>query len=579
MSRTSTDGVDSKEMEFYLMSNLNPDRMGALLKLEKKDDNEIEVFMKAYNSSRSKLRKVMKKFRQRIVEKPEYSALDKSDLVKKGMKFAEKHDFTEAEKHAFVNYVMNDDIDKEYTAFGEMQYTEMSKFLGLSNYGDMFDVKATDHSALDEIVRLYEDSRMLYENVKENLHTYYDCSLDVITSVFRADKHKVHCHIHPVIVALFVPKIYFLENRMLRSNIGRIVVSRSAPTLRRHIGSNVHTDQWDLNADKELTYSIARDPNSLNYFTEETPMNNLLKRYKVQIELYKNIMALRQGRLYSNQDYSAPTDDITGLTKMLTAYDWTYYDSPELAHVVDEGTILRKLLAVFSVRPTFTQLSSFASKFGMGATNFDLAKISFVNTPIINIKLPVNLYGQQAMPAVDMKNALTQMDFFIENKMIVPKNKAVVYSEKMAFVYANRRFQSVNLANLNVYFNYMSLPGTVSGVTSINTTEMIYENPFRIGSKKYALKSVVVLNSTARGSFASHACSTVFVSEKNPQHGRNLNMYWYYNPISANVKIRQPTGAIVSNDPFVTIPRIGGPNQITFDGLARRFGTVFVYSE
>jgi len=309
-------------------------------------------------------------------------------------------------------------------------------------------------------------------------------------------------------------------------------------------------------------------------------MSNLLKRYKVQLELYRNVLKLREGKYYSSGDFGID-DPITGLMHVLNSYDWMYFDSPDLIYVQDEGTILRKLLAVFSVRPTFTQLSSFLNRSGMGHTNFGVSRLTFINTPIINVKLPVNVFGgNNVMPPVRLESAMTQSTYFIENKMIVPKNLSVIHSRDIVFFYANRRYQSVNFTNLDLCFRYMSLPGSMSNVTNVNETELHFNQLITIGAKQYRLRSVTVLNKLSTHAFATHGCSSIIIAPIDMRIGRQRQTFLYYNPVAAAIKFQHGNGGFISNKPISVMPEVSmDPTVPGFIETVRKCGTVFVFVE
>jgi hypothetical protein len=569
------------DLEFYLSSWMPTQNIVHIMRAEKKDEKEIAAFVEKYEESRRKIKKSMKKFADKIEQK--YGPLDLSELMSKGLKFAKKHNLSQAEQEAFKAHILRGDSDKPYLPFQELEYTDMSKFLGFSSVsGTILEVKPTDQDALHEVARLYEANRPLHAALKANIVTYRDCAPEAISGRFDRNKHNVNNFIHPIIAALFLPIIKVVEQRMLYSNIGRMVVQRAAMYLRKY-SSTMGTDtQEELKRDFELSYDIARDPNSLNnYLSDESPMANLLKRYKIQIELWKNVLKLREGQYYSKGDFGE-NDAISGLTRVLNSFDWMYFDSPELYHVQDEGTILRKLLATFSLRPTYTQVSSFMNQSALGYANFGAARLTFINTPIINIKLPLNIYGgRNVMPSVRLSSALTQSTFFIENRAIVPKNIVVIHSREIVFFYVNRRFQSVNFSGLDICFKYMSLPGTMSSVTNINETELHFEQEEQIGAGRFQLRSVAVLNKVSNHPFATTGCSSIIVLPAKLSVGRTTQKYLYYNPIAASIQY-QPnnTGDFVSNDPITVMDETSmDPTIPGFIETARRCGTVFIYSD
>jgi hypothetical protein len=579
-NRTNQSTSSLGDYEHYLRSDLPIQVIISYLKAEGRDEKETDAIIEKIIEARKKVNKFMKRFVDKIERK--YQDLDVPELMKKGLKFAHKHGFSKEEEKFFIDKVMTGDINKPYMPFQEMAYTEMSKFLGFSTV-PLMNIKATDQAILDEIAQLYEISKGIHNAVKNNLAVYKACSPEAITGRYDRDKHNISVFIHPVVVALFLPKIQSLEKRMLISNIGRMIIQKSSQFLRKYMSQSMATTRTELEADLELIGAIARDPNSMNYFSEDSPLVNLMKRFKIQIELYKNVLSLRSGKYYSRNDYDAENDAISGLHKILHSYEWAYFDSPELYNVQDEGTFLRKLLSVFSLRPTFTQLSSILPVSTMGYSNYGASKLTFVNTPIINVRLPRNNFGvQQPAQYVKLASSLSQTEQFVENKMIIPKHKAVIHSRDLLFFYVNRRYQSINFTNLNVEINYLNVPGTMSSITDINSTDLFFEDWIKISEEIFYLRSVVILNKVSSSEFATTGCSTLVVS-KRQQDGsvRPRPEYYYYNPVTANIMFHQKqANNFVTNMP---ITKLGAnPNQQVnspgFTELARKLGTVFVYS-
>lgn len=587
-----SDDKNSKdsEFDFYLKSGLPSTQVVAMLKAQGKDQRDIDAFMEKYEVSRKKIAKVVRRFVERIEGR--FGHLDIPQLVEKGMKYATKHGFSPAERDAFVRFVMKGDVDTPYLPFQELGYTEMSKFLGFSNTtGQVISVKPTDQPALQEIAQLYEKSKLVHSSIRQNLVSYTSCDPNAIISTYNKEKDNLNLYVHPLIVALFLVRIKALERRMLYSNIGRMVVQRTQQyflaTDKKFAGWTVSLNDLipgELESDAEFAYDIARDPNSLDHFSDETPMTNLLKRYAVQVELWKNVLAVRQGTYYSRSEGNFSGEDgIMGLHKVLSSYNWTYFDNPDMYHVHDEGTLLRKLLAVFSYRPTFTQISSFSQRSSMGYSNLGaVTRATFVNTPICTIRLPTSLYGGSGdnQPTTRLTSALSQSGWFIENKMLVPKNTQVIHSRQMVFFYVNRRYQSP-LANIDMGFRYMSVPGTMSAMTNINTAQIHIEHDLTIGQERFQLSSVVVLNPLLEGQLAT-GCSSIIVCPENLAIGRPRKSYYYYNPLGASIMYEDPlaTGSnkYVRNDPVSPMPENSNdPKRPGFRELARKYGTIFVY--
>lgn len=578
-------GDSTNDFDYFITSDLPIAQVYNMLKLKNMSEKEIEAVVDKLKDTRDNIRKVVRKFLGKI--NASYGHLDIPELIKKGMKHAEKYGLTDVQKKVFINHVMKGDIYSEYSYQGEMKFSPMAKFLGFDFvHGQMIKVAPKDHNKLNELNMLYDETKHLHADVKLNIANYRDCAPEALNGKYDRTKYNVSISIHPVLAALFLPKIDYLERRMLYTNIARMVLSRGQAYLKNfnfHLQSNIAPGELD--AELELAHDIAHDPNALEYFKDDSPMDNIIKRYRCQVELYLSVLNLRQGKYYSTG--YGENDGISGFIRVINSYDWTFFDSPELFQVQDEGTILRKLLAVFSCRPTFTQLSSFSNRYGLGYTTVtDFAKTKFVNIPVVNIKLPIDLISNQTH-AISLQKALTQTDYFIEHKSVVPKNKSIIYSNQVAFFYANRRYPTVNFNNAsNLTLRYMSLPISFINQTTINRTIIQFENDFRIGRDWFALRSVVVLNRPPiSGVDIATGCSALItVANSSPMASFSTatgTFYICYNPSCAAIQYLDTSSGsaqFIGNSPVTFVDEVTtDPNTIAFRTEAQERGTIFFY--
>lgn len=579
-------GESDNDFTYFITSDLPIEQVYNVLKLKNMSEKEIEATVEKIKDIRENIKKVVRKFLGKLDKT--YGHLDIPELIKKGLKHAEKYGLNPAQQKVFINHVLKGDIYNEYTYRNEVRYSPMAKFLGFDYIASqMIKVAPKDHTKLNELHMLYDETKHIHADIKNQIANYRDCAPEAITGQYDRTKHNVSVSIHPVIAALFFPKVDYLERRMLISNIARMILSRAQAYLKNfnfHQESNIMPGELD--AEFELAHDIAYDPNALEYFKDDTPMDNIIKRYKAQVELWLTVLSLRQGRYYST-GYAEP-DGISGLIRVLNSYDWTFFDSPELFNVQDEGTILRKLLAIFSCRPTFTQLSSFSNRYGLGMTNItNISKTVFVNVPIVNIKLPIDLVGNQAH-AISLARALTQTDFFIEHKIVVPKNKSVIYSNEVAFFYANRRYPTTNFNSTNMCMRYMSMPVSFINQTTINKSTIHFDNRFRIGRDWFDLRSVIMLQRPPiSGVEIATGCSAAIVVDPNSPSNlyqvSAMPIYIHYNPSIASIQYfdgNQSLGQsqFVANTPVSYIDEIAAdPSRIGFRTEAKERGTIFFY--
>jgi hypothetical protein len=568
------------DFEFYLKHDIPAEQMRTMLKAKKMNDEKVDDMVNRLTDTRERVKKYARKFLQKMEQS--YGYYDVPTIVKKAYKYCEKHKLSVAERDAVLDAAIRGDVQNVYNPLNEVKYSEMSKFMGIeAPSGQVLNLQSKDYAVLSEIVKMYETSKILHMDIKNQLTLYEDCAAHVLNkSKYDPVRHNLSTHIHPVIMSLFLPKIPAIENRMLLTNIGRIVLTRSTPYINKHIRLYDNLLNRELEHEWRLTHDIVYDPNSLAYFSEDTPITNMLKRFRIQIELWKNVINLRQGKVYSS-GYEVE-DGITGLLRVLSQYDWTFFDSPEMYHVQDEGTILRKLLAVFSIRPSIAKVQSVVPGGSLlnNANLTGMARTTFVRVPIINVKLPfadqsimlqgqnININQPTSPIAVTLNGSLNSRDYFFENKAVVPKNRQVIASNEVLFFYVNRRYQSLVSAQTNFGFSYSVIPYQSPNVTqtAINTHEVSYNDQLIVGGQTFGLRScVTVYRPPTNAAGAISAGSSAIIMTPQLQ-----DKVIYYVPLLAQI---MGDGSSLTSLELTS----ADPAQSAYD-IMRTLGTVFTYS-
>ena len=582
-SRTRNSTVEGEQdLDFYIKHQIPVEQIRTILKHKKMGDDKVDNLIQKVEDARSRINKYARKFIEKMDQR--YGMSDIPSIINKAAKFAAKHELSSAERDAIISLAMKGDVYDTYSLVNELKYSEMSKFMGIeSSAGQVLNLQSKDYATLNEIIKLFEQSRIIHMDIKNQLALYRDCAVEALTGGYDRTKHNISIHIHPVVVALFLPKINVLEHRMLYSNIGRIVLQRAQPYINRHIALTDNVLPMEFESEWQLTVDIANDPNSLAYFSDDTPVSNMLKRFKIQIELWKNVLNLRHGKFYSYGSYE--TDDgITGFLRILSSYDWSYFDSPDMYHIQDEGTVLRKLLAVFSLRPTFAQVSTINNRSFLGYNSYSgYAKTQFLRIPIINVRLP-SVNTPNAPPTMHLSRALNQADFFIENRNLVPKTKAIIFSRDVVFFYANRRFQALNVANISLKFSYTALPyqSWNAGQTSINEMTIEFDPVIKIGNDDFTIRSVVTVYRPPIGQTLSvGAAGAVGSSCVVIKYGGAQEQYFYYNPLLASVMFEDADASgnrtYAANPPISEISNADA-DELSFQEMAQKYGTIFTYT-
>ena len=572
--KNSTNAKSSDVNENFLMSAAPSSFVHKYWKNSGLSEAEAEKKTRAYKESFEKISKAVTKFVNAVEKKYQY--LDEPEMITKAIGYAKKHDMNSSETQIFVKFVLKGDVAASYWPMQEMQYTDMAKFLGFSDWSyPMIAITDADKSDLNKLVEMYEQSRPIYAAIKNQMALYQDCGLEAITGKYDPEKHSNTLFIHPLVAALYIGRIPRIEDRTLNTNIGRIIVMRTQSL----IGKTIMSDPYpasDVNADYGLLSDIARDPHSLRYYGNETPLSNLIKRFKIQIELWKNVHNLRQGKFFSKGEFDVD-DSVTGFLKILNSYQWAYYDSPDMFQIQDEGTVLRKYLATFSIRPTYLQLSAptlgWTGNTWSVNSSYNIGKVSFISSPVLNLRIPTDNYNLGipiSQEKLRLATALSQSDIFWEKDSPSVRVKRVIFSNELAFFYVNRKYQTIDVIDQTINFRYQNLINTIPGINQVSQTPIeVKEYNFQIGKDNFDLKSVVCVQRPPENQTLTSGCSSVIIRNGNVSDNKG-RLYLHYNPQMAGIVYE-------GDDKLERYPPITMMQQNNFKNFIETLGTIYIY--
>jgi hypothetical protein len=563
------------ELVSYLF--MHYEQIHAVLKALGKSNDEIEKTLDRVKEAKHRIEKLVKKFRRKVDRK--YGLLSEADLIKKAVGYAAKGKLSDTERDVFIKHVLHGNDALYY--HGEHKYSKMSQFLGYDTSSPMLNVQAKDQASLNELVSLFNLSKSLYYDIRQQSLHYEDCAAQAISGKYNPEKHRITQHIHPIVAMLFLPDVDSVTNKMLKPNIGRMVLAR-APLIASKVNLYESVMPGDIESEFDLGYAMSKDPNSTNVFSDETPIENLTRRFQCQIELWNNVLNLRSGRYYSStMSYDTRSDGIAGFMKALDGYNKIQYDVVDNFNTQDEGNILKKLLGVFSIRPTYAQIYTAPSKLQIGYGNISGAveRVTFINMPVVNIRLPSNMVNGVVTPGtiVHLRHALNQSDIFLKNRQLVPMNKSIIMSDRMIFFYAHRRQRTVNTVNMSVGFRNIALTPSFIGTTILNRTPLAFNMTETIGRENFKIRGIIV-HETPVGTDIITGCSAYIVMPADLARGHMRDQYLSYNPVAAGIQFRDPTGTgFTRNEPICSIPERGNATGPGFRTNGSTHGCIFWY--
>ncbi len=472
--------VDAEVANLFKLQN-KAQFTNALLSLRQRyrDEDLVNKIQDVFMEKHSSIVKSAKKFAMAVRNKYSSQNVPFHQLLMKARAHAKKHHLSEAE---FAEFQRIYEQELAGTGSGEVviPMTSIMKVLGnITNGTDAhFNVNEADYRNLQEILKLNDMSRPLHAQVLLQAIQYTGVDATVLTTIqFDSKIQNPGDHVHPVIAALFLPKIKTIEQHFLYSNMSGIVKSR------------YNHQPLTTRPDYELFYNLVTDPNDVVCDTR-TPVADLLHRCNLQNQLWNSVLHLRNGQLYnpSLREFTASVD-VCRLNK---------YDNPDFVYGRHDGTILKRLFSAFSFRPTIVATLPVASLFAYNPYSQNV-RPTVTSIPMINVRL--SNFGSVAASAAAsasgrpapgnlLSAALTQTNQFLEGNSIVNRHTSVMYSREVLVFYVDRRSYVYTAGN--TITNMARLPTSVAGFERINEIAITLEERIKVGAEDFTLISAVV---------------------------------------------------------------------------------------
>ncbi|CAH6420158.1 Major core protein 4b [uncultured virus] len=578
-------------------------------------DEVLRARSKKFNSIRKKAREIAEKIYRRYGkgERPFH------EIISKMMKYKSRHKWSDVEFDEFrkeLTALLTGNRAKEVDhnqAIG-INRSRINRALGRTNVvqDPGLNIKEADWPIVKEILDMLERSSALHKSVFMQSLIYVDCSLVAMTGVYKRDSHVASNYIHPLIAAMFLPKLELFENHMIYSNIGAIVKARKD-------GRPIVTEP-----DALLYYDMTSDPNDI-VCDINSPMADLRNRYKVQIQLWENVLKLRNGNYYD-------AISINEFTTALNACRNNLYDNADLAYNQDEGSMLRKLLNVFSLRPTFVSSKPLASvaNFAAGPFNMSIGGQKFppqptgatfnyesqfsnpalaqgfmnqpqatvTTLPMVVVQIPPNTEG--AVPT-DLRTATSQTLWINENGNLIPKEHSIIYSKEVLIFYVNRRIQRVQMRTFTNPLSFSQLPMTMSSFERLNSYPINVPTAISLGrgDETFQLRSVVTVTQTQikqsdRFTNIITGSNALIMRHRDLQQTMFEPTYYLYDPFGASLPVLHPQAETdpenrgwITNKPISSLEPFFSPNpdltggvaDLSFFERASTTGTIYIYAK
>lgn len=559
-----SESVD-KEVQKLFRKKININTMSVeleKLRMKFNDDDLVNEIQKIYLEKHNKIIKRAKKFAELIRLKYGNTQYPFHVLLEKAKAFKTKHNLSEDEfvhfqriyEEELVGLKSNDIIPYA---------TNMSKVLGGINVSmsqGTMKLNDSDYKHMQEILKLNATSKALHAQVLLQSLQYSDCDYEAITGKYvRSHEYTPGDHIHPVLVAMFLPKLDILDNHFLRSNLSSIVKARynNEPLVTKH--------------DYELFHALSKDPNDV-VCDNKSSVLDLLNRSQIQNQLWNCVLSLRNGQYYN-----------TAFREFINSVDMCKYnkqDNPDLIYGRYDGTIIKRILSCFSFRPTVVAITPILNNVILNPYQQNIRPV-VTTVPMINLRLPPALDNN--VPVIDLLDALDQSQYMFDNGVITPRQTSIIYSQGVLFFFVDRRSNMIRMNETLQPFNVAKFPIAVAGFERLNEREVDFKTSFKIRDDEYKLRSVVVaeVNTTIPNQKNIVIGSSTLIMCHSDTTIANIPIikpsYLKYDPYSV-IKPDRSTNVPRPNDsPIIEINELPGLGGEDFSTLARTRGIIFMY--
>jgi hypothetical protein len=540
------------------------------------DDKVFDMVQEAYFERLASIRKRSIKFTKLIERKYGMYGYPLHIILNKAIKYRKKYNLSEEEFELFRQYYQKSmNIRNHGNKYDVLvPNTNMAKVFGDDPYtNNKIHVSDGDHKLVKDIITLYELNRTLWQQVTLQSITYN--AMDTITRTFETASYQndpkttnFSSFIHPVIAAMFLPKIAKFDEYFLFTNLAYILRCK-------YRGEPISTYHSYL-----MLYNLVTDPMDV-VCNADSPLKDIVNRVMLQVTLWKNVLRLRHGMIYDSYNSFAAAD----LMAQFDNCKLSTHDAPDLMMIGDENVIIRRLVSalayrcatIYSVPTTFPLFanSGINTNLQVSAFNIPVNLTQVTKVPMIFIRLPYqNMPPQPVVPGgpavaeLNIQSALSTTQPLMYNGKLESRSMTVAGTDGVLIVSIPRRtYKAVsgNIYNLPQVFNMSNLPHHAFGLETLNDIKVRTNLCLDIGfntkpdlinfNNNLFIKSIVTLKEKVDN-------STSFI------YGSKTYIFNHYNidktsgtGDSPNIRIYDPI-ALKFDDQFKPVRKINDDDKI-----------------
>lgn len=546
------DEVNKLIKENYRTGNI-PSSVIQELRRRYNDDKLIDVIQDKYYEKIGAIRKRAMKFTKLIEKKYGSMGYPLHIVLNKALKYKKKYNLSEPEFEIFrQTYQRNLNTRNKGKLEVIVPNTTMAKVFGDPNENSQLVTVEGEHKVVKQIIELYNAHRPLHAQVVTQSLSYDGINVltPQILNNYDSKVHNAASFVHPVIAAMFLPKIKKFDEYFLYSNLAYIVKAKqdkeSLVTYHNYI----------------MLYNLVTEPTDV-VCSGDSPLVDIQNRVTLQFNLWKNVLRLRNAQFYDTAGSPFAAD----LMNVVDQCRINNYDAPDLIMVGDESVILRRLINAFAFRSVVVVSSPIVNYSGPNNVNLPIVATRVIKVPMINIRLPQFDLTQMpniaarlgAVPNPLMGNPLNNQniqdhlynfDFIYNNGRFEPHVQTVIYADGVVIFNVPRRTYHplMNAQSMFEPTNFANMPKHIYGMEKLNQTSLdLNNNNIDVGSSRFYLRSAIVLKTQQQQAQAGQPQNEFIIGSKTflytdpalpvgavPAIALNVNLQKVYDPYIYN---------------------------------------------
>jgi hypothetical protein len=448
-----------------------------------------------------------------------------------------------------------------------------------------------DQTHMDVIRQIHNTTKLTEGVTYLHNHTYDDVSDHLMQTRFNpfnpVHGMNIHNFLHPVLVALFAPKIRALENRFIISNLASTLVDKE------------RNNQIPFRSlpDIQLFHAMTQDPNHDLACDSSSVWGDLQQRCEIQAITRYCVNQLRNGVIYDPRN--------TQFLNELNSCRMSAQDSPSLVMTQDESVVLIRLFAAWSFRPTTIRAST---QMGTNVYPGIVQNHEMHNLSAINVYLPPkNVPVAAPVPSINLTTGFSQPQFVLQNGLLSPRTMNIMHTDQVLVFQVHRRETPIKAHHMpGNFFVNNPIPMSMMPHNMINDTEVDFDlkipasqvatSMIQANPSDFYLRSVVVLDVNPNDQILPTGGSTVLFKWTSDE---DVHVYAYrplkvvrgmkpgmtgpqdsdFRPfIDAGGSALDDTTWEVKGDLVDDPTEIGGDTLSMMDAIKQR-GSIFIYAQ